>query len=170
MVIDNLIISDHGYHCQNHQLSSITHYQLWILDHQFTASTTFSLLSFCKINTWSSITAGSSTCVMLSDIYHYCSWSSNMDSQSSDLTYHPCCECWATCAAGGYPAPSGRIEIKVSEILYKCIMQNSQRKCEDCSQHCLLAQWPKPFLRIRWTNYKRMLIVRKGSKIDCHEC
>ena len=85
---------------------------------------TLSLSSFCKINNWTSITAGSSTCVMLSDIYHYCSWSSIVDSQLSDLTYHPCCECWATCAAGGYPAPSGRI--KFSEILYdaKIVKEN----------------------------------------------
>ena len=127
--------------CQNHQSSSINHYQLWIptINRQLTASTTLSLLSFCKINNWSSFTAGSSTCVMLADIYDYWSWSSNLDSQLSDLTYHPCCECWATCAAGGYPAPSGQIKIKTSEILYMCIMPNSQRKREDCSKHCSLA-------------------------------
>ena len=35
------------------------------------------------------------------------------------------------------------------KLVKYCIMQNSQRRYEDCSQHCSLAQWPKPFLRIR---------------------
>ena len=48
-------------------------------------------------------------------------------------------------------------------------MQNSQRGCEDCSQHCSMAQCPKPFLRTRWKNYKRILnTIGRTLKIDCH--